>query len=125
MNQKERINSFRSTEILITIDRISRKNPFFTQNFSMSDVDSLPDMYETMIDRPAFIYDSLSDLTYSFTKNIPTISLFFVNELNYTYEQCEEIFNHTIINTIQVRMKENKDHLYAYIFSKEKTEISK
>jgi hypothetical protein len=88
--------------MLITIDRISRTNPFFTQNFSMFDVDSLPDMYETMIDRPAFIYDSLANLTYVLTKNITKFCKFFVKKLNYTYEQCEVIFNNTMINISQV-----------------------
>ncbi|CAF1349808.1 unnamed protein product [Adineta steineri] len=91
-----------SSEMLTTIDRISRTNPFFTQNFSMFDVDSLPDMYETMIDRPAFIYDSVANLTYAFTKNLTTICSFFVNQLNYTYQQCELIFNNTNINITQV-----------------------
>jgi hypothetical protein len=99
------MNLFRSTEMLITIDRISRTNPFFTQNFSMFDVDSLPDMYETMIDRPAFIYDSLSNVTYRLTKNLTKICSFFVQRLNYTYQQCEEIFNHTVVNADQVRIE--------------------
>jgi hypothetical protein len=92
----------------------------------MLDVDSLPDMYETMIDRPALIYDSLSNLTYSFTKNITTICSFFVNELNYTYEQCEEIFNHTIINTNQVRqnrMKEKRSFVCIYFQQRKKRDF--
>jgi hypothetical protein len=102
--------------MLITIDRISRTNPFFTQNFSMFDVDSLPDMYETMIDRPAYVYDSLANLTYTLTKNVTKFCSFFVNQLNYTYEQCEHIFNNTIIDINQVRMKREKDNLYIYIY---------
>ncbi len=100
-----RMNCFRSTEMLITIDRISRTNPFFTQNFSMFDIDSLPDMYETMIDRPALIYDSLSNVTYTLTKNLTEICSFLVNRLNYTYDQCEQIFNNTFIDANQVRMR--------------------
>lgn len=96
---------FRSTEMLTTIDRISRTNPFFTQNFSMLDIDSLPDMYETMIDRPAFIYDSFSNLSYSFTKNLTTICTFFVQQLNYTYEECELLFNNTSVDINHVRKK--------------------
>ncbi|CAF3991769.1 unnamed protein product, partial [Rotaria sp. Silwood1] len=86
-----------STDMLMTIDRISRTNPFFTQNFSMFDIDSLPDMYETLIDRPTFVYDSLSNLTYSFTKNLTIICSFFVIQLNYTNEECEHLLNHTAI----------------------------
>ncbi|CAF3675437.1 unnamed protein product [Rotaria socialis] len=92
-----------STEMLITIDRITRTNPFFTQNFSMFDIDSLPDMYETLIDRPAFVYDSLSNLTFSFTKNLTKICSFFIMELNYSKEECELIFNKTVINTNQIQ----------------------
>ena len=89
--------------MLTTIDRISRTNPFFTKNFSMFDVDSLPEMYETMIDRPALIFDSISNVTYTITKNLTKTCSFFVQRLNYTYEECEEIFNHTVINIDQVR----------------------
>lgn len=94
---------FSSTEMLITIDRITRTNPFFTQNFSLFAIDSLPDMYETLIDRPAFVYDSLSNLTFSLTKNITSLCIFFVTQLNYTREECESIFNNTYINSDQVR----------------------
>lgn len=90
--------------MLTTIDRISRTNPFFTQNFSMFDIDSLPDMYETMIDRPAFIYDSISNLTYILSKNMTKFCSFFVNQLNYTYEQCQDILNNTAIDINQVRI---------------------
>lgn len=89
--------------MLITIDRITRTNPFFTQNFSLFAIDSLPDMYETLIDRPAFVYDSLSNLTFSLTKNITSLCIFFVTQLNYTREECESIFNNTYINSDQVR----------------------
>jgi len=88
----------------------------------MFDIDSLPDMYETMIDRPAFIYDSLENLTYSFTKNLTTFCLFFVNQLNYTSEECQLLFNNTVIDINQVRRKtpdfeKAKRHiLYIYIF---------
>ncbi len=111
--------------MLITIDRISRTNPFFTQNFSMFDIDSLPDIYETMIDRPALIYDSLSNITYTLSKNLTKICSFFVHRLNYTYEQCEQIFNNTVINADQVRMIRIKVEtmICIYIFSKEKKEI--
>ncbi|CAF4380114.1 unnamed protein product [Rotaria sp. Silwood2] len=91
-----------STDMLMTIDRISRTNPFFTQNFSMFDIDSLPDMYETLIDRPAFVYDSLSNLTFSFTKNLTTLCLFFVTQLNYTNEECEHLLNNSVINVHQI-----------------------
>ncbi|CAF4637163.1 unnamed protein product [Rotaria sp. Silwood1] len=91
-----------STDMLMTIDRISRTNPFFTQNFSMFDIDSLPDMYETLIDRPTFVYDSLSNLTYSFTKNLTIICSFFVIQLNYTNEECEHLLNHTAIAVNQI-----------------------
>ncbi len=120
---------FRSTQMLVTIDRISRTNPFFTQNFSMFDIDSLPDMYETMIDRPAFVYDSIANITYSFTKNLTTFCLFFVNQLNYTSEECQLLFNNTVIDISQVRRKTQvfekaKRHfIYTYIFSQEKKEI--
>jgi hypothetical protein len=89
--------------MLITIDRISRTNPFFTQNFSMFDVDSLPNMYETMIDRPAMVYDSISNVTYILTKNLTAFCGFFVNQFNYTLEQCQETFNNTAIDIHQVR----------------------
>lgn len=88
--------------MLVTIDRITRTNPFFTHNFSMFDIDSLPDIYETMIDRPAFIYDSFSNLTYSLTKNMTQFCSFFVRRLNYTSEQCAEMFNHTTVDSNQV-----------------------
>ena len=95
--------------MLITIDRISRTNPFFTQNFSMFDVDSLPNMYETMIDRPAFIYDSISNLTYTLTKNLTGFCSFFIHELNFTIEQCQETFNNTVIDINQVRIYRKLD----------------
>ena len=110
--------------MLITIDRISRTNPFFTKNFSMFDIDSLPEMYETMIDRPAFIYDSISNMTYTITKNISRICFFLVHQLNYTNEQCQEIFNQTTINIDQVRESNRKNlFVYVYIFSREIKEI--
>jgi hypothetical protein len=79
----------------------------------MFDIDSLADMYETMIDRGAFVYDSLSNLTYSLTKNFTSFCSFFINQLNYTYEQCEYLINNTIINMNQIR--ENKQD-YLCIF---------
>ncbi|CAF3803987.1 unnamed protein product [Rotaria sordida] len=91
-----------STEMLMTIDRISRTNPFFTQNFSMFDIDSLPDMYETLIDRPAFVYDCLSNLTYSLTKNFTTFCSFLTTQLNYTNEECEYLLNNTVIDVKQI-----------------------
>lgn len=105
--------------MLLTIDRISRTNPFFTQNFSMYDIDSLPDMYETMIDRPAFIYDSISNITLSMTKNLTKFCSFFINQLNYTNEQCQEIFNNTVIDINQVRINRRNlflFYLYEYIY---------
>ena len=61
----------------------------------MFDVDSIPEMYETMIDRPAFIFDSLNNLTYSFTKNTTRICSFLVEQLNYTIEQCHNILSNS------------------------------
>ena len=68
----------------------------------MFDIDSLPDIYETMIDRPAFIYDSLSNITYSLTKNLTNFCSFFVHRLNYTSEQCKDMFNRTTMDSNQV-----------------------
>jgi hypothetical protein len=92
-----------STDMLITIDRIAETNPFFRRNFSMIDIDSLPDMYETMIDRPAFIYDSLANLTYTLTKNLTTFCAFFHEQFNYTLDQCEQIIDHSVFDIRQVR----------------------
>lgn len=88
--------------MLMTIDRISRTNPFFTQNFSILDIDSLPDMYETLIDRPAFVYSSLSNITYTFTKNLTIYCSFLITQLNYTNEECELLLNNTAMNVNQV-----------------------
>ena len=83
----------------------------------MFDIDSLPDMYETMIDRPALIYDSLSNLTHLLTKNLTMICSFFTNQLNYTYQQCETFFNNTVINLNQVRKKHKIENDNMNIFS--------
>ena len=94
---------FRSTNILLTVDRISRTNPFFTQNLSMFDIDSLPEIYETMIDRPALIYDSLSNAASSFVShNLTIFCSFFIEQWNWTREPCTDLSNHSIINLNQV-----------------------
>ena len=89
----------------------------------MFDIDSLPDIYETMIDRPAFVYDSLFNVTSLFTRNLTKFCQFFVQRLNYTFEQCEDIFNHTAIDTNQVwrnRIEMIKDDLYVFSAKKKK-----
>ena len=94
---------FRSTNLLLTVDRISRTNPFFSQNLSMFDIDSLPEIYETMIDRPALIYESLSNVTSSLVShNLTVFCSFFIEQWNWTREQCCQLSNHSIINLNQV-----------------------
>ena len=66
-------------------------------------------MYETMIDRPALVYDSLSNLTSSITKNFTLYCSFFVQQLNYTPEQCESLAANTIIDLSQVRTDERNE----------------
>ena len=46
----------------------------------------------------------ISNLTYTLTKNLTRFCSFFIHELNYTIEQCEEIFNNTVIDINQVRI---------------------
>ena len=69
----------------------------------MIDIDSLPEMYETMIDRPAIVYDTLANFTSIISKNLTIYCSFFMTQLNYTREQCEEMLNNTHIQFSQVR----------------------
>ncbi|CAF0992599.1 unnamed protein product, partial [Didymodactylos carnosus] len=85
-----------STNILITIDRITRTNPFFTKDFSVNDIDSLPDIYETMIDRPAFIYDTLSNLTSHIFQNLSIFYPFLTEQLNYSLTDAQSLISLTI-----------------------------
>ena len=71
----------------------------------MNDIDSLPDLYETLIDGPAFIYDSFSNLNHSLIKNQTLFCLFFIEQFNSTNEQCEHLLNYSIMNNRQVRRK--------------------
>lgn len=69
----------------------------------MFDIDTLPDIYETMIDRPAILYDTLANFSSILRKNSSVYCSFFIHQLNYTEEECAEIFNHTEIQFSQVR----------------------
>ncbi|UJR38397.1 hypothetical protein I4U23_031066 [Adineta vaga] len=110
-----------STELLTTIDRLSRTNPFFTQDFSMVDIDALPDIYETMIDRPALVFDSLQNLSSLFTKNLTRICSFFVTQLNFTEDECHLLFNSTTINLNNI--SNILPHLFPKPSNREKRDI--
>lgn len=73
----------------------------------MFDVDSLPDMYETMIDQPALIYDSFANFSTIIVKNLTSFCSFLANELNYTEQGCFELFNNTMIDLNQVSFLKN------------------
>ena len=68
----------------------------------MFDIDSLPEMYETMIDRPAILYDTLANFSSIWTQNSSALCSFLVTQLNYTREQCDELFNNSQLQYSQV-----------------------
>ncbi|CAF5132707.1 unnamed protein product, partial [Rotaria sp. Silwood1] len=59
-------------------------------------------MYKTLIDRPTFIYDRLSNLIYSFTKHLTIFCSFFMTQLNYTNDECEHLLNNIVIDFNQI-----------------------
>jgi hypothetical protein len=59
-------------------------------------------MYETMIDRPALVYDTLASLASTIANNISLLCPFLVEQLNYTDEQCRALSNASLVLFNQV-----------------------